>query len=298
VIFLVLPDVEILDLAGPLQAFCEVNVLSPRYDIRLVSTQKDVGSAQEVKLTALRPLESVTESALVIVPGVKYAATQRVDRRVVRWLRDAYASGATIASICTGSFLLGEAGLLDGRRCTTHWSRVSDLARRFPRAQVLDDRLFVRDGRILSSAGIVSGIDLALSMIEARHGPLIASQVAREMVVYIRRDGAHQQSSIYLDFRAHMNPGVHRVQDWLIQNLQTKAPLETLAGISGMSSRNLTRRFREATGVTIKAYTTRLRLELAQTLRNDPGLSVETIARRCGFSDARQLRRLWQPKLP
>ena len=292
-VFLVLPDVEILDLAGPLQAFSEVNAISPRYTISLVSTHTAVTSAQHVRLASLDPLEPVPPGSLVVVPGVKYAATQRTDRRVIRWLRNAYESGATLASICTGSFTLGEAGLLDGRRCTTHWSRVADLARRFPRAHVLDDRLFVRDDRIVSSAGIVSGIDLALSMIETRHGPLVASQVAREMVVYIRRDGAHRQSSIYLDFRAHMNPGVHRVQDWLIQNPQMKAPLESLAEIAGMSSRNLTRRFRESTGVSIKTYATRVRLELAHMLRSDPALSVEAIARRCGFSDARQLRRLW-----
>ena len=292
-IFLVLPTVEILDLAGPLQAFTEANAVSPRYAIQMVSTRTEVDSAQGVRLSALEPLAPAFEDSLVVVPGIKYAATERSDRRVLRWLRDAYESGATIASVCTGSFIVGQTGLLNGRRCTTHWSRIKDLARRFPRARVLDDRLFVRDGRIVSSAGIVSGIDMALAIIEARHGPLVASQVAREMVVYIRRDGSQHQSSIYLDFRTHMNPGVHRVQDWLIQNPQTQASLEKLADISGMSARNLTRRFRQATGVSIKAYATRIRLELARTLRSDPTLSMEAIARRCGFSDARQLRRLW-----
>ena len=292
-IFLILPTVEILDLAGPLQTFAEANALSPRYAIQTVSTRNEVDSAQGVRLCALEPLTPVSEGSLVVVPGIKYAATEKTDPKVLRWLRDASKSGATIASVCTGSFILGQAGLLDGRRCTTHWSRIDDLARRFPRARVLGDRLFVRDGRIVSSAGIVSGIDMALAMIEAQHGPLVASQIAREMVVYIRRDGSQRQSSIYLDFRTHMNPGVHRVQDWLIQNPQTKASLEKLADISGMSARNLTRRFRQATGVSIRAYATRIRLEMARTLRSDPTLSMESIARRCGFSDARQLRRLW-----
>ena len=291
-IFLVLPTVEILDLAGPLQAFHEVNALAPRYAIETVSTQEDVESAHGVRIAGLQPLAPADQNSLVIVPGLKYAATERVDRRVVRWLRNAYDSGATIASVCTGSFIIGQAGLLDGRRCTTHWSRIQDLARRFPKARVLDDRLFVRDGRVVSSAGIASGIDMALALIEAQHGALIASQVAREMVVYIRRDGSQHQSSIYLDFRTHVNPGVHRVQDWLIQHPQDKASLEKLAGISGMSPRNLTRLFRKTTGVSIKDYATRLRLELARTLRSDPTLSMEAIARRCGFSDGRQLRRL------
>jgi transcriptional regulator GlxA family with amidase domain len=176
VIFLVLPTVEILDLAGPLQAFAEANALLPRYAIQTVSTHTEVQSAQGITLSALEPLAPASEGSLVVVPGIKYAATERTDRRVLRWLRDAYECGATIASVCTGSFILGQMGLLDGRRCTTHWSRINDLARRFPRARVLDDRLFVRDGRIVSSAGIVSGIDMALAMIEAQHGPLVASQ--------------------------------------------------------------------------------------------------------------------------
>ena len=291
-IFLALPDVEILDLAGPLQAFSEANALSPRYDVRTVSTHREVPTAQGVSLSGLLELEPVQAGSIVVIPGVKYAATQSAPAKVIRWIRDAYAAGATIASVCTGSFLLGDAGLLDGRRCTTHWSRVDDLARRFPKARVLTDRLFVRDGSVMTSAGIASGIDMALAMIEAGHGPLVASQIAREMVVYIRRDGAQRQTSIYLDFRTHLHPGVHRVQDWLIQNPQTNTPLEQLAAIGGMSTRNLTRLFRKATGVSIKAYMTRIRLELAQTLVRDPNLSMEAIARRCGFSGSRQLRRL------
>ncbi len=223
-----------------------------------------------------------------------YASTLRFDPAAIRWLKTSHARGAEIASVCTGAFALGEAGLLDGRRCTTHWSRTSELERRFPAARVLTNRLFVTDGTITTSAGIASGIDMALSLIERAHGPLLAAQIAREMVVYIRRDGGRDQQSIYLDYRTHLHPGVHRVQDWLTQHPERKQTLEQLGAIAGMSARNLTRVFRRTTGISIHEFSTRLRLELAQSLLHDPGLTVDAVAQQCGFDSARQLRRLWR----
>ena len=281
-----LPEVEILDLAGPLQAFAEA-----RYPVRLCATKPKIHSHQGVTLSDLEPLPDVDANALVVVPGMPYAATQRVERAVTRWLVQAARGGAHIASVCTGAFILGEAGLLDGRECTTHWSRTGELAKRFPRADVLEDRLFVTDGNVTTSAGIASGIDMALALIEQTDGPLVAAQVAREMVVYIRRDGAQEQTSVYLDYRTHLDPGVHRVQDWIIRNPDSRATLESLADIAGMSRRSLTRSFRAATGISVHAFTTRVRIELAKTLVHDPTLTMDAVARRCGL-EARQLRRL------
>jgi transcriptional regulator GlxA family with amidase domain len=165
------------------------------------------------------------------------------------------------------------------------------LARRYPRARVLEDRLYVTDGEITTSAGIASGIDMALAFIEQSEGPLVAAEVAREMVVYLRRDGSQDQESVYLDFRTHLNPGVHRVQDWIVRNPTRNATLPELADVAGMSARNLTRTFRAMTGITVHEYSTRVRMELAKTLRHDPSLTLESVARRSGLS-ARQLRRL------
>jgi transcriptional regulator GlxA family with amidase domain len=277
VIFVVLPQVEILDLAGPLQALAEAK----RYRTRVCSTSERIVSHHGVTLADLDPLpERVDENTLVI------------ERAVVRWLQRAASCGAHIASVCTGAFALGEAGLLDGRRCTTHWSRTAELARRFPRARVLTDRLFVADGPVTTSAGIASGIDMALAMIEQFDGPLVAAEVAREMVVYLRRDGAQGQASVYLDYRTHLDPGVHRVQDFIVREPATRTTLEQLAEIAGMSVRTLTRTFRRATGISINDFTTRVRVELARTLLNDPSLTLEAIAQRCGFATARQLRRV------
>lgn len=283
-----LPEVEMLDLAGPLQAFSEAR---GRYRIRVCSTHRQIRSHQGVRLADLDPLPDVAADAIVVVPGMPYAATQNVERAITRWLVDAARAGAHIASVCTGSFIVGEAGLLDGRRCTTHWSRTAELARRFPTASVLEDRLFVTDGNVTTSAGIASGIDMALAFIEHADGPIVAAEVAREMVVYIRRDGAQEQSSVYLDYRTHLHPGVHRVQDFIVQNPRARATLLELAEIAGMSSRSLTRSFRAATGISVHQFTTRVRNELARSLMHDPGLSAEAVAQRAGVS-ARQLRRM------
>ncbi len=286
-----LPEVEILDLAGPLQAFSEANGGRKRYRIRLCATRERIESHQGVALAGLDPLpDDVGEDALVVVPGMPYAATQQLERSVTRWLATSARAGAHLASVCTGAFALGEAGLLDDRKCTTHWSRTSELARRYPRARVLEDRLYVTDGNVTTSAGIASGIDMALAFIEQADGPLVAAQVAREMVVYLRRDGGHEQQSVYLDFRTHLHPGVHRVQDWIVQNPATRATLDELANVAGMSARSLTRTFRGATGISVHDFTTRVRIELARTLLHDPGLTMEAVAQRCGMS-ARQLRR-------
>lgn len=290
-IFLLLPEVEVLDLAGPLQTFSEANRSRMRYRIRLCGPRERIRSDQGLVFSDLQPLDDVPAGALVIVPGMPYAATRRIERRVIRWLSAVAAGGAQFASVCTGAFALGEAGLLDDRKCTTHWSRTSELASRFPRSRVLTDRLFVTDGGVTSSAGIASGIDMALALIEQADGPMIAAEVAREMVVYLRRDGAQQQQSIYLDFRTHLHPGVHRVQDWIIHNPDRRATLAELAELAGMSARTLTRTFRAATGISVHEFLTRVRLELARSLLHEPTLTMEAVARRSGLS-ARELRRL------
>lgn len=292
-IFVVLPQVEILDLAGPLQTLHEANRGRERYRIRLCATTRQIVSAQGVTLSDLDPLPEDAGDALVIVPGMPYAATLKIERAVTRWLARAARGGAQMASVCTGSFALAEAGLLDGRRCTTHWSRTAELARRFPKARVLTDRLFVNDG-VITSAGIASGIDMTLALIEQADGPLVAAEIAREMVVYMRRDGAHEQHSVYLDFRTHLHPGVHRVQDWLVRHPDQRTSIDELSELAGMSVRNLTRTFRRATGISINAFATRVRLELARTLLHDPALTVDAIANRCGFATARQFRRVWR----
>ncbi len=295
VVFVVLPDVDLLDLAGPVEVFHTANALGGDYRVHTCGPQPAVRARQGVALAELEPLpDDVGEGDLVIVPGMPLEAARRVPASVHGWLRGAHDRGAHVCSVCIGAFVLADAGLLHGRQCTTHGSRIADLRERPPAARVLDNRLFVDDGRVTTSAGIASGIDMALSLVERRHGPLVAAEVARELVVYLRRDGGHQQQSVYLDYRTHLHPGIHRVQDWLVAHPAEKATLEQLGRIAHMSPRHLTRVFRQATGINVGQFVTRLRLELARNLLNDPGLTVEAVAARCGFETPRQLRRVWK----
>jgi len=187
---------------------------------------------------------------------------------------------------------LGEAGLLDNRECTTHWRRTDELKSRFPKAKVLEDTLYVKSDIIYTSAGISAGIDLALAILENLKSPHFVHKVARGLVVYHRRDQSHSQRSIYLDFRNHINPKIHEVQDFLINNLAKENSIEDLAEMIAMSPRNLSRVFKESTGLTIVEYLTELRREMAKTLLNNPAFTIDYIASQCGYKTPRQLQRI------
>jgi transcriptional regulator GlxA family with amidase domain len=291
VIFVYFDGCEVLDFAGPLQAFHEANSFGADYRLEHCGAAPRAVTNQGLGLAGLAPLPAVCADDLILIPGFP-VQTARLPHALVPWLKKSYANRATLSSVCTGSFALARAGLLNHRRCTTHWKRTAELQKLCPAAQVLSERLFVEDGHIFTSAGIAAGIDLALALIERDCGPLVASKVAREMVVYIRRDGHQQQPSVYLGYRTHLHPGVHAVQDWLGGHLSQKAGIAALSKIAHMSPRNLTRAFRHATGVSIHHYRTGLRLEHARILRRNPELTIEAIAAECGFADARQFRRL------
>jgi len=292
---LLLPHVHVLDMAGPVQALYEANGFGAGYELRYCAETPRVRSAQGLWVSDLEPLPPTAAGDLVLVPGMD---SRTLDRLQVpaRWLQDAARSGATVASICSGAFALARAGLLDGRACTTHWKVADRLQAEHPAARVHRNRLFVRDAGIVTSAGVASGIDMALDLVERDHGPLLAARVARELVVYLRRDGATGQRSVFLDYRTHMNIGIHKVQDWMVKHPESNPGLSELARVAGMSPRHLTRVFRQATGITLKTFQSRIKTEIAATLLHDPRMTVETVAGECGFRDARQLRRLWRSR--
>lgn len=302
VLFVTLPEVNLLDLSGPAQVFSAAAALGADYRLRWVGPAGDVVSAQGLALGGLEALSDAepAEGVRVIVPGPDLAAVVRRGRgdglvaaEVLEWIRRAHAAGARLASVCTGAVVLGDAGLLDGRRCTTHWSAVEAMRERYPAARVLDDVLFVHDGPVSTSAGIASGIDLALSLVEADHGPAFAASVARELVVYARRNGSSAPLSPFLAHRDHLDPAVHAVQDTLAADLAGAHPLAELAVRAHLSPRGLSRAFVAATGITPAQYQTELRLGHARTLLRGSALSVEEIARACGYADPRHFRRMF-----
>jgi transcriptional regulator GlxA family with amidase domain len=294
VIVLLLPHVHMLDLAGPVQTFYEANGFGARYDLHHCAVEPKVRSAQGLVFADLAPLPEPATGDLVLVPGMDSTTLHSLGHVPIAWLRQAHDRGARIASICSGAFALAHAGLLDGRACTTHWKVADRLEQSYPALRVIKNRLFVRDGNVITSAGVASGIDMALSILEEDHGPLVVGAVAREMVVYMRRDGDRQQTSVYLDYRTHLHPGVHRVQDFLIAHPDQSPSLGDLAALAGMSPRNLTRTFRKATGLTLKTFANKVKVEVARNLLQSPDLTIATIASSCGFQDSRQLRRLWR----
>jgi transcriptional regulator GlxA family with amidase domain len=294
VVFTLVPGVHLLDLAGPAQVFSTAATHGLPYELHYVAAEPVVSTAQGLPLQVETTVPALGPDDLIIVPGWRsdrLAGSATLPAATQAALRDHHANGGTVASVCSGAEALGQAGLLDGRRCTTHHEHQDELARRYPRASVVRDVLFTEDDGVVTSAGIASGIDLALYLVARRHGPAASARVARTMVVYTRRNGDAAQESAMLRHRVHLCDQVHRAQE-IIETRYTEAlPLPELAAAVGVSERTLTRRFSTATGLTPLRYQQTLRLERAEALIAQ-GSSVERAAHAVGFEDARMLRRL------
>jgi transcriptional regulator GlxA family with amidase domain len=251
-----------------------------------------------VELTGLAPLPAqLPANSLVIITGNAHDATDDVRPEaqvVVAWLRSALQPDTRVASICSGALLLAAAGLLDGRRCTTHHSLIDDLQTAAPTARVEENRLFVEDGPVLTSAGITTGIDLALYLIERHAGAALAARVARRQVVYQRRSGHDPQLSPWLAHRNHLHPAVHRAQDAIAEDPVRTWSVAALAERAHVSPRHLTRLFAEHAGISVIGYQQRLRIARARELLADRQLSVERVADLAGFASARDFRRVWR----
>jgi transcriptional regulator GlxA family with amidase domain len=294
VVFLLVPGVHLLDLAGPAQVFSSAADFDVDYQLSYLAEHSEVRSAQGTVLRAETELPALSAEDLVLVPGwraLRLAGTGLLSTTALDWLRAHHAAGGTVASVCAGADALGRAGLLDGRRCTTHHQLQDELAHRHPRARVVRDVLYVVDDRVVTSAGIASGIDLALHLVATRHGPAVAARIARTMVVYARRNGDEHQASVLLRHRSHVNETVHRIQDTIESRLAERLSLADLARLTGCSQRTVTRLFGRATGMTPLRYQQSLRVERAEHLIGQ-GATMESAARSVGFEDARMLRRL------
>jgi transcriptional regulator GlxA family with amidase domain len=289
VLFLILDQVHLLDLAGPVQAFYEANTYGVPYEILYVSDKSEQESSSQLKFHQLVLLSKIKldKTDMIIVSGHLLPTEQNV--AVLKFLQQANQLGLTICSICTGAFTLAAAGILNNKNCTTHWKYTDTFQKAFPNITVIKNRLFVKDGNVYSSAGIATGIDLALFVLEERHGAEFAWKIAREMVVYIRRDEAEEQESIYLKYRRHINNNIHEVQDYIIHHLKEKLSIEVLAEKVFTSPRNLTRLFKKITGITIGTYIEKIRVEKANQLIKAK-YKMDAIASECGFKSTTQLK--------
>ncbi|GGH79230.1 transcriptional regulator GlxA family with amidase domain [Filimonas zeae] len=294
VVFLLFDGVHLLDLAGPVTVFYESGCCGRPYELHYVSPYPHPAASAGIGFTAIAPLNSVTITSedIVVVAGMDLSRFRRADDVLwVPWLRTAAAAGAVICSVCTAAFALAVAGLLQGHNCTTHWAYTRTLQQQFPELTVLENKLFVKSGRIYTSAGIATGIDLALFLVEEQHGAEFAYRVAKDMVVYIRRNGTESQHSVFLQNRQHVSYVIHQVQDYIACHLHQKITIDVLAVLVYVSPRSVTRLFKKATGSSIGQYIQQLRVEKAQQLLK-ANHKMESVARECGFKGPGQLLQL------
>ncbi|MBU9619256.1 GlxA family transcriptional regulator [Burkholderia multivorans] len=297
ILILAFPRAQLLDVSGPLQVFASVNELAlergqpapyaPRIvaaDAGPVETSSGVAVVADSLRSAARGIDTL------IVAGGKGVHAASRDVRLVRWVRRQADRARRVASVCTGAFLLAEAGLLDGRRAVTHWTRCDELAARYPNVRVEADPIFIREGALWTSAGVTAGIDLALALVEEDLGRAVALDVARELVVFLKRPGGQAQFSAMLSMQ-RTDDRFGELHAWIAEHLGADLSVPALAERARMSERSFVRHYRASTGRTPARAVEQIRVEAAQRLLGETGWPVKRIAARCGFGSEETLRR-------
>ena len=305
VLFLLLPNSLLLDWAGPAETFRIANQLraaqrlAPRFELHFVGPRASAASSLGLPVAGIEPLPaSLPPGAwlvLVGMPGDRFDPRPPETREAIAWLRSLapLPAGARLVTICAGALLAAHAGLLDGHRATTHHHHLDELREVAPGCDVVGNRVFVLDGAVASSAGITTGIDLALHLVSQECGPALAARVAQTMVLPLRRGPQDPELSPFLAHRNHMHAALHRVQDAIAAEPQKDWTLPAMARVAHTSTRHLTRLFMEHAGTAPVTYLRRIRLEVAQAALAT-GRNVTQAAALAGFSSDTQLRRTWR----
>jgi transcriptional regulator GlxA family with amidase domain len=288
---LVFPDFQLLDAAGPISVFeIAARLAGSNPSIKVLAvTPGPVPSSSGVEISArgLRPSGAISTLIVAGGPGVEAAARCE---KTLAFVRAIAKRGVRIASVCSGAYILAEAGLLDGRRATTHWRRTRHFLISYPKVKLEPDRIFVRDGAIWSSAGISAGIDLALALVAEDFGDEIAQKTARELVLYHRRSGGQSQFSSLLELKAPSGR-FGALLSWAREHLDAPLTVEDLAEQAGMSSRHFARAFIAETGTTPSKAIERLRIEVARHRVQSSSEAIERVAESTGFRDPERMRR-------
>jgi transcriptional regulator GlxA family with amidase domain len=294
---LTFPAVQLLDVTGPVQVFASANDIvegaggARPYRLRLMAQDGGGVTATAGVGLAAGPLSRRGEALDTLIvaggPGVEAAAANPA---LLNWLRQRATQARRVASVCTGALLLAAAGMLDGRRATTHWKFSASLAQRFPAIRVEPDPIFLCDGSVWTSAGVTAGIDLALALVEEDLGRSVALAVARYLVVFLKRPGGQAQFSAVLALQA-ADDKFGALHDWINNHLGGELSLSVLAEQAGMSERSFSRHYAEATGQTPARAIERLRVEAARHLLSESSLPVKRIAQRSGFGSEETMRR-------
>ncbi|MEI9999280.1 MAG: GlxA family transcriptional regulator [Verrucomicrobiota bacterium] len=300
IVLFCLPPVREIDLVGAVEVFTTANRLAggkPLYSLKVISAvplgrSRQIAGMGGLGLSCYGDFRSFRgEIDTLLVPGGIGVEELRPSPAALRWLRQAAARSRRVGSICTGAFFLARAGLLDGRRAGTHWAFAAELARQFPRVKVDPDPIWVRDGNSSPSAGVTSGIDLSLALLEEDHGASLALQVARQLVVFLRRPGSQAQFSVSLAAQSTERRPLHELRVWMAEHLADDLAVPALARRVAMSPRHFHRAFVAGAGQPPGRYVEALRIEAARRLLERTTLGIEQVAAQCGFLSADVLAR-------
>jgi len=301
VAFLIYPAIQALDIAGPMDAFAAARVSAsaraavPGYDLITVGlSPRSVPTESGLLLTPRFTIRTAPSFDTLIIPGGRGMRDPKVGGVVGRWLQGLPQLPRRIAAICTGVFGLASSGLLDGRRVTTHWRHARELAARFPSVQVHDDSLFLKDGPFYTSAGITAGIDLSLALIEEDFGPSVALSVARELVVYLKREVGQGQYSEPLRYQTRATDHFADLVSWISANLHRPLSVDTLATRMSMSPRHFARRFKSNFGQSPAAFVEIARLEESRRRLATGRRYVADVARSVGYQSDAVFRRAFE----
>jgi transcriptional regulator GlxA family with amidase domain len=296
VIIAVFPGVQTLDVTGPAEVLRAATLLKPPgYEVTIAATDAGPLRTSTVSFIPDARLEDCTGPIdTLIVAGGTGTRSAEEDERLIEWLREAASRSRRVSSVCTGAFLLAKAGLLDGRRATTHWASCADLATRYPAVTVEADPIFVRDGNVATSAGVTAGMDLALALVEEDLGRDTALAAARWLVLFLQRPGGQAQFSAQLAAQTADRAPLRELQTWLPDHLEEDLSIPALARRAGMSERNFARAFRRETGMTPASYVEAARVERARIALETGELTVESIARQAGFGTVETMRRAFR----
>lgn len=289
-------EVQLLDVTGPVEVFTTANRYGADYDVRVVSpTGAGVVTSSGLVLGVDGSVSSLPRRiGTLLVPGRRDWRAAVGDTDLVESVRHLTDRAERVTSVCAGAFVLAATGVLDGRRAATHWELAPDLAVAFPGIRVESDPLFVRDGHVVTSAGVTAGIDLALSLVEEDWGAEVARSVARQLVVFMARPGGQAQFSARLVPSQPQHPAVRRVLDHVSADPSAEHTLDSLAAVSGVSARHLGRLFRTEIGMSPGQYVESSRVEAAQALLEGGSGTVEEVAQQAGFGSSESLRRVFQ----
>ena len=291
---------QALDLVGPAEVFSMASRLAGAapYATEIVAGEREIRSSSGLRLRPDRSPASCRGSidTLIVVGGEGIPAALD-DPGLVRWIARAAQRSRRVASVCNGAFLLARAGLLHGRRATTHWAACATLAAQHPEIEVEPDAIFVRDGDVYTSAGVTAGMDLSLALVEEDLGRRAALEVARWLVLFLKRPGGQSQFSAQLSAQVAERRPLRDLQAWMADNLDADLSVPALAERACMSPRNFARAFRREVGSTPAAYVEATRVEAARMALDETGEPVDAIARRCGFGTVETMRRAFHRRL-